>query len=108
MNWAVKRMDSQEALVAVEEQIRITKDRRMFERLQAVRLRLKGKSILEIAEIIGRSDKTVRTYWSTYLEKGLSGLTMCFSPGPNQRLTEKQREELKKIIIESVPADVGI
>ncbi|KGT72844.1 transposase [Bradyrhizobium japonicum] len=100
-------MDNKEALATVEEQIRVTKDRRMYERLQTVRLRLMGRSILEIAEIMGRSDKTIRKYLHAYEKEGLLGLAMRFSPGPNQRLTEKQREDLKQVIVDKVPADVG-
>lgn len=100
-------MDNKEALVEIEERIRSTKDRRMYERLQTIRLRLIGKSVLEISEIMNRTDKTIRKYLHAYEKEGLSGLAMGFSPGPNQRLTKEQREALRLVIVNQVPADVG-
>lgn len=107
MNLGGDEMNDKEALAEIEERIRITKDRRMYERLQTIRLRLMGKSVLEIAEIMNRSDKSIRNYLHAYKTEGLSGLTMRFSPGPNQRLTQEQRESLKQVIVNQVPADVG-
>ncbi|MBG9792580.1 transposase, partial [Paenibacillus dendritiformis] len=100
-------MDNKEALAAVEERIRTTKDRRMYERLQTVRLRLMGKSVREIATIICRSEKTIRLYIRAYEKEGLSGLAMQFSPGRSPRLTKEQRDALKQVIVNQVPADVG-
>jgi len=100
-------MDNKDALIEVEERIRSTKDRRMYERLQTIRLRLIGRSVLEISEILNRSDKTIRNYLHAYEKEGLAGLAMRFSPGPNQRLTKEQRELLKQVIVNRVPADVG-
>lgn len=79
----------------------------MYERLQTIRLRLIGKTVLEISEIMNRSDKTIRKYLHAYEKEGLSVLAMGFSPGPNQRLTIEQRETLKLVIVNQVPADVG-
>ncbi|WP_019537638.1 helix-turn-helix domain-containing protein [Paenibacillus ginsengihumi] len=69
----------------------------MYERLQTVRLRLMGRSVLEIAEIIGRSDKTICNSLHAYEKEGLPGLVMRFSPGLNQRLTEQLFPEKVKI-----------
>jgi len=100
-------MEYTDALVEVEERIRLTKDRRMYERLQTVRLRLMGKSVREIATVIGRSEKTIRLYIHTYETEGVSGLAMHFSPGRTPRLTKEQRDNLKQVIVKQVPADVG-
>lgn len=44
-------MENKDALTEVEERLRTTKDRRMYERLQAVRLHIMGRSVKEIAGV---------------------------------------------------------
>lgn len=79
----------------------------MYERLQTVRLRLLGMTVKEIAKILFRSEKTIRSYIHTYETEGLSALHMGFSPGRSSRLTSEQREAVKQVIVNQVPADVG-
>ncbi|WP_373232972.1 hypothetical protein [Cohnella sp.] len=52
-------MENKDALTEVEERLRSTKDRRMYERLQTVRLRIMGMPIKEIAGTMCRSEKTI-------------------------------------------------
>lgn len=100
-------MENKDALTEVEERLRTTKDRRMYERLQAVRLHIMGRPVKEISGILCRSEKTIRSYIHTYETEGLSSLHMRFSPGRSSRLTLEQRDELKQVIVNQVPADVG-
>lgn len=100
-------MENKDALGAVEERLKSTKDRRMYERLQTVRLRIMGMPVKEIAGILCRSERTIRSYINIYETEGLSGLHMRFSPGRTSRLTPEQRDELKQVIVNQVPADVG-
>ncbi|MNF98458.1 hypothetical protein D3C84_813160 [compost metagenome] len=100
-------MENHEALAAIEDQLKSTKDRRMYERFQTIRLRLMGRSVSEIATIVFRSEKTIRNYIHAYEKEGISGLTMQLSPGRSTRLTKDQRDELKRVIVSQVPADVG-
>jgi transposase len=51
--------------------------------------------------------KTIRIYIHAYEKEGISGLIMRFSPGRSSRLTKDQRDELKRVIVNQVPADVG-
>lgn len=104
---AVNVMENKEDITKVEERMKSTKDRRMYERLQIVRLRLKGMPVREIATITCRSEKTIRKYIHAYEKEGLPGLIMQFSPGRTSRLTKDQRDELKRVIVNQVPADVG-
>lgn len=103
----VDGMENKNILTEVEERLRSTKDRRLYERLQTVRLRIMGMPVKEIAEILCRSEKTIRSYIHTYETEGLSGLHMRFSPGRSSRLTPEQRKELKQVIVRQMPADVG-
>ncbi|WCF07254.1 helix-turn-helix domain-containing protein [Paenibacillus thiaminolyticus] len=61
------------ALKAVAERIKQTKDRRMYERYQTIRLHLMGNTTSQIALILGRTSKTIKAYIDAYNELGLNG-----------------------------------
>jgi transposase len=94
-------------LQAVEQRIKQTKDRRMFERYQTIRLYLIGQSVNQIAFILGRTSKTIKAYIDAYKEHGLNGLIMKQSTGKPTRLTKEQQIQLKQTIIDHVPHEVG-
>lgn len=96
-----------EKLQELENRIKHERDRRMYERYQAIRLYLMDYSVNEITAILNRSDKTIRTYIKCYKEHGLNGLAMNFSTGKPPRLTKEQQEQLKQVIIDSLPHEVG-
>lgn len=97
----------EEQLHEVDLRLKHEKSRRMFERFQTVRLHLLGKSNEDIAEAIGRKVSTVASYLRKYRKHGLDGLQMMFSPGPPERLSQEQRDQLKTTIMDFVPNDVG-
>lgn len=76
-------MDNQQE---IERRMKKEKDRRMFERYQAVHLFLKVMTRKEIGAIIGRDPKTASNYIRAYQEGGLDGLQMNHSPGAPRRL----------------------
>lgn len=90
----------QQAADELEIRMKKEKDRRMFERYQAVYLYLQGKTMKEIAEILRRNEKTVSQYIRSYQAKGLDGLQMEHSPGAPTRLTPEQQEQFKRIVVE--------
>ncbi len=100
-------MDIQSAIEEIEEHIRRTNDRRMYERLQTIHLWLLRVPVKQIAQMLFRSDRTVRTYIRAYKRSGLEGLEIKYAPGKSCRLTTEQRDELKQVITNQVPADVG-
>ncbi len=53
-------------LQEIENKLKHEKNRRMYERYQAVRLRLMGNTIHQISTILKRSDKTIGTYIRSY------------------------------------------
>ncbi|AQQ54201.1 transposase [Planococcus lenghuensis] len=83
------------------------KERRMFERFQAVKLVLEGKTRKEAAKVIGRTEHTVGSYVAAYKKNGLAGLRRGTSTGRPPKLTGEQQEELREIIAYKTPADVG-
>jgi transposase len=81
-------MEANHELQEVERRLKHEKDRRMFERYQTIRLQLLGHDNEQIASIIGRSERTVRTYLRKYRDHGLDGLQLTFSPGRPELLSE--------------------
>lgn len=100
-------MASEQEIIQIERQLKRTQDRRMYERLQAVRLRFMDVSVKEISSTLCRSEKTIRKYIQAYKDHGIDGLIMKHSSGRSSRLTQQQQDELKQVIMSQVPADVG-
>lgn len=92
---------------AVKAAIKSTKDKRMFERYQAILMYLHGVKYDRISIIIGKSTASIGHYVKAYREGGLDGLAMGQSPGRPPFLSQEQEEELRQLLIESRPADVG-
>jgi transposase len=100
-------MENTSRLAEITQAMRKAKDRRMYERYQALYLYLQGTPIEVIAPILNRSVKTVKSYIQAYETGGLSALQMNHSPGAPVRLTKEQQEKLKQTLVSSVPHDVG-
>ncbi|AMA71700.1 helix-turn-helix domain-containing protein [Aneurinibacillus thermoaerophilus] len=66
-------------LQTVQQAMKQTKDKRMYERYQAISLFLQGYKYEQISAIIGRNKKTVGTYVKAYREQGLEGLVRLFA-----------------------------
>ena len=81
-------MEAREAINEMEERIRRTNDRRLYERLQVIRLWLMDMPVKQIALTLCRSDKTVRAYIHAYQDRGFDGLIMKRAPGKACRLTQ--------------------
>jgi transposase len=95
------------AFQEIENAMKKAKDRRMYERYQALYLHLQGTAADAIAHTLNRSVKTVKGYIKSYENEGLTGLQMNHSPGAPVRLTAQQQDKLKRTIVENVPHEVG-
>lgn len=84
-----------------------TKDKRMFERYQAIQLHLQGYLQRDIVNIVGRSRKTIYCYITAYKEKGIEGLVRNALPDAPRKLTATQEQELVQVIATKLPVDVG-
>jgi transposase len=100
-------MKKTEAFQEIEQAMKKAKDRRMYERYQALYLHFQGTQTEQIAHTLNRSVKTVKGYIKAYETGGLEGLQMNHSPGAPVRLTTEQQEQLKRTIVEFVPHEVG-
>lgn len=94
-------------LAEVELAMKRVKDRRMYERYQALYLHLKGYSLEQIADVQNRHVKTIKSHVKAYAEGGIAALDISFSPGAPQRMTESQVESLAQIINGSSPKRRG-
>ncbi len=101
-------MDTQIQLNELKQAMKQTKDRRLFERYQAVYLYLDGHTMNEVAQIIGRTRKTVSSYVSSYRKAGLDGLVRHHSNGRPRRLTADQEASLATIVSTKLPSDVAL
>ena len=84
------------------------KNRRLLERYQAMKFFLEGHSISHIARIIGRSRSTIRFYIRAYALAGIGGLERKFSSGRPSFLTDAQREQIKQVVSQTTPQNVGL
>jgi transposase len=100
-------MENTHELEEIKQAMKKAKDRRMYERYQALYLHLQETQMEQIAHTLNRSAKTVKGYIQAYKTGGLPGLQMNHSPGAPVRLTKEQKEKLKQTIVNLVPHDVG-
>jgi transposase len=107
MGWSIRSDAVHPDIETLKMLMRKTKDKRMFERYQTVLLHLQGMTYAQIVEIVGRSAMTVGNYVKAHREKGIEGLNMGQSSGRPPFLTNEQEEQLRKLVTEQRPADVG-
>ena len=100
-------MHAQTQLEEAKKAMQQAKDRRMFERYQAVYLFLSDYKRYEIAQILNRNAETVGIYIATYKESGLAGLALGHSTGKPPKLSAEQKAILVETVSARVPADVG-
>ena len=84
-----------------------TKETKPFKRYQVVYLHLQRYEVNEIVLITGVSKSNVYDYIHLFEEKGIDGLDYKGYPGASPRLDKAQKCELKKIILERRPHDLG-
>ncbi len=84
-----------------------TNSTRMYERYLAIRLHLEGRTLTEIAKILGRSFPAISGYWKSNREEGLRGLEFGEYPGGIRKLSDEQEQQLKETIAKQKPVDVG-
>jgi len=94
-------------LIAVNNAMKSSKNRRMFERYQTIKLYLEGFPTLQISKITGRCLKTIYNYLNAYQTGGLDALRMNFSPGRPSLLTSKEKQLVTDVLTNKRPEDVG-
>lgn len=80
---------------------------RVFKRYQALYLFLSGYKIKEVAAIVGLAMSTICSLHAQYKKKGLEGIPDKPIKGRPCRLTTEQEAEIKSLILNKLPAEVG-
>ncbi len=88
--------------------MKLSRDKRMFERYQTIYLLLSGMKINEVSNIVGRSVRTIKNYKKLYEILGVEGLLIRKPKGRPSRLSDGQLRKLKKLILTTSPKDVGL
>jgi transposase len=99
--------DQNPEIQAIKAAMKATKNKRMFERYQTILLHLHGVKYDQIAFIVGRSAVTIGSYVKAYRAHGLNGLVLGESPGRPSFLSKEQEEQVRRLLIEQRPCDVG-
>lgn len=107
--WLMKHIDDNFLKIQeVNEAMKKTKNKRMYQRYHVICLHLKGYLNKDISGIVGLCQHTVGTYVNAYKAKGLEGLTMGKSTGAPKFLTSEQEQKLFEVITTKTPDQVGI
>jgi transposase len=78
------------------------------QRLLAFKYLWEGKSRSEVSQMLGCTYLTLTKWIDKFLEGGLVKLTEPITHQVPSRLNEKQKLELKKMLLEEKPKDYGI
>ncbi|MHA1275203.1 MAG: helix-turn-helix domain-containing protein [Promethearchaeota archaeon] len=82
------------------------KDARLKERYHALILMYEYKNCTKVANIIKKSRVTIQSWVNAFNKYGLEGIKPKSPPGRPSRLSEEQKEELKKDIL-THPRELG-
>lgn len=84
-----------------------TADRKLRDRLNVVRLALRGRSRQDSAETLGMSTRSVQRWLNAYLERGLDGLTPRKAPGATPKIPAALADDVRRWVIEG-PSKQGL
>lgn len=102
----IRIADKATALV-LQDEIRRNEDARYDHRLHAVLLATKHLSCPRIAELLGDSQRTVRYWINSYLDRGLQGLVDEERPGRPRKLSAEQIGNIEAAL-RLRPEDAGL
>jgi transposase len=91
----------------LEHAFRSATDRKLRDRLNAVRLAHRGRPRRQIAEVLGMTTRSVQRWLNAYLERGLEGLAPRKAPGAPPKIPAALADEVRRWVIEG-PAQQGL
>lgn len=83
---------------------KVEKHSKMRERYQMLLMSDEGKSISEVAHIVGKSIWTVSDLLHAFEKKGFAGIALKPQPGNHRKLTKDQRTEIRQFLKKSPKA----
>ena len=99
--------DKEMMIAAIHDEIRRSKDARYDHKLHAILLVAQGMRCPEVARIMGDSVRTIETWVNKFENHGLSALEEKPRSGRPSKLSDEQKEDLKKVLA-GTPRDYGI
>lgn len=103
----MSRTQAELSIQELDHAMKVTSDKNMYKRYQAIRLHFQGFMNIEIADIVQVHHQTVGVYIRKYKEEGLSALIPAPKPGAPPKLSKQQEKQLKDTITNYTPNDVG-
>lgn len=91
----------------LEQAFRSATDRKLRDRLNAVRLAHRGRKRQDIADLLGMSTRSVQRWLNAYLERGLDGLAPRKAPGALPKIPANLADELRRWVLEG-PTKQGL
>lgn len=92
----------------LKEAMKNAKKVREYKRYQALYVYFEGKGMQEVSELLDINRTTLSAWYKKYMEEGLEGLKDRPIKGRPPRLSDDEREALKKTILEKTPAEEGL
>ena len=92
------KLKQQEKLIERLHQAYAGNHLRLVKRIHTILYALEGRSVADIAEILGMSEQCVRNYIAAFVLKGLDSLAYQHPSGRPPRLTKTQKRELGRWI----------
>lgn len=103
----VKFVSSEETEI-LEAHYRKASPRLIRERAHAILLSAEGRSVPDIGTILRRTDKTIRSWITTFNEARLASIFPRYTDNANaSKLTHEQREEIKQVL-QQPPSNSGL
>ena len=88
--------DSREMKIAIQQEIQRSDDSRYDHRLHGVMLVASGRSCYEVAELFGRSPRSIQMWVQRFNQSGFAGLQDLEKTGRPSALNERLRAKLGK------------
>ena len=93
-----------EEIVAMMNSTKLTRE---YRRLQAVYLYGINQSLKEVAQVTQLGTSTIAALYHRYRRVGLKGIPDAKRSGRPKRLTSEQEAQLREVILNKTPVDVG-
>lgn len=101
------RISDATSILSLQQEIQRSEESRYDHRLHGVLLVAQGMTCPEVARLLGDSRRSVEYWVHRYYERGLAGLTEGERTGRPSRLSEKQIQEINRVL-RAKPSDAGM
>ena len=101
-------MEKNEEITKLKKMARKARDAKQRRQYDIERLYLTGRKKPEIAEIMDMSLQGIYNVLKKYKAKGIEGLLLGKAKGRERKMNAEQEAELRKVISEKLPKEVGL